>query len=191
MNLSGRKHLAGLFDKGRQIAATGAKSDKSATGANCGTGSGGFKPGNACGRGGSGASRLGGSPGGKDSYKDRIEGTQKEADLEVKKCNQAVKTLEAKLKAAEARATSPMTAIKSLVQAHDAVKAKKEVLTEALKESQARIAALKAQLKKKAPSQTSLVKAIDGELARMVIGIGGLKRVTALTEKLIKKADTL
>ena len=204
MNDALRTKLASLFG------------DAATTAKNCGTGGGGFKPGNSCGRhGGSGgaasgasgdgssgkppaptrpaapAFRLGGSPGGKDSYKDRIEGTQKEADLEVKKCDKAVKILEAKLKAATARATSPMTAIRKLVEAHDSVKARKEIFAQALKESQAKIAALKAQLKKKAPSQTSLIKAIDGELDRMEIGIRGLKQVTALTEKLIKKADSL
>lgn len=215
MNTQTQQKLGELFGKASAIAK------------NCGTGAGGFKPGNACGRGGSGSGEnngsgnakpqspgLGGSPGGKDSYNDRIEGTQKEADREVKRADKAVQVLKGKLASAEKRRTASRGAIKQLKAAYSELEVKKNGYKKEMTAAQSRIAELKKQLAESRArvaadkpganpfasrgglllsqkNNASVMKSIDKELDAMQTGIKGLRAVTQLAEKLAKKADSL
>lgn len=173
---------------------------------NCGIAAGGFQAGNHCAGGGSGGGgakppasggggfRLGGSPGGKESRKDRIEGTQAEANAEVKKYEKAAKQAETKLKAAEARRGVSRETVKSLVTAMQDVTARKTQIAKDLAASQSKIAKLQAQLaamQKKKSTAAELNRSIDGELATMQKHIGNLKQLTSQILRISKKADSL
>ena len=127
---------------------------------NCGTGAGGFEPGNSCaGGGGGGGDSSGGSSGdGGDEVggggnsargerlRDRIEGTQAEADREVAKTAKQVRDIKAKIEQVKQR--DPSNAAKSLEKKLAANQQKQADIASKLQASNARIAALKAQLKK-------------------------------------------
>jgi len=129
--------------------------------------------------------RLGGSPGGQESYNDRIEGTQKEADREVKRADKAVKKASAALKVAEAKQTANQAVVKTLSTQLAGIKTKKAILVEKLAASQARMAALKKQLKK------SVEKDLDKELKVMAILIESFQEITKDTEAIAKKLDAM
>jgi chromosome segregation ATPase len=129
---------------------------------NCGTGSGGFEPGNSCaggGGGGGGGDSSGGSSGGGgdegggsgtgargERLRDRIEGTQAEANREVAKTSRQVRDIKAKIEQIKQR--DPSNATKSLEKKLAANQQKQADIASKLQASNARIAALKAQLKK-------------------------------------------
>jgi HK97 family phage portal protein len=87
-----------LVEPEPEAAAPEPVAEEAAASRNCGTGEGGFGPGNTCGKGG-------GEGGGdkptpkvqKERLRDRIEGTQAEADLEVTKAKRKARDLEKKL----------------------------------------------------------------------------------------------
>jgi len=127
---------------------------------NCGTGAGGFEPGNTCGGGGdgggSGGESSGGSSGGAggeskinargERLRDRIEGTQAEADREVAKTSKQVRDIKAKIEQVKQR--DPSNAAKSLEKKLAANQQKQADIASKIQASSARIAALKAKLKK-------------------------------------------
>lgn len=121
----------------------------------CATGpGGGVDPSCGSGRGGGGAgaeARTG--AGSYESYDDRIEGTQAEADREVKRTGKAVtkakKALDTAVAARAAFVAKQEAVIESLKSDLEAIQKKKADLQAQLEASKARMAALKAQLKKK------------------------------------------
>lgn len=106
----------------------------------------------------------GASVGSYESYDDKIEGTQKEADREVKRADKTVERAQAVLeKAKEALVTYSKVAvskIKGLEKSLGEVRSRIEENKAKLEASKARIAALKAQLKKR----KSLEEDLDEEL---------------------------
>ena len=159
--------------------------------------------------GGSGSSG-GGSSSGSDyeSYNDKIEGTQKEADREVKRCDKAVNKCREALETFKAKVAADVAgkkaAVKYFEKRLDDNRAKQSSLMNELSESKKRMAALKAQLKevqarqssrrrKSANDQSSqeLLQSIDGELKVVADAAKTLKAITAdLTEllnEIIKK----
>jgi len=104
------------------------------------------------GGGGDKADGSGSSSGGrKERYRDRIEGTQKEADREVKKANDKVAKIQKKLDEVKSQmGTGRVEAAKEKVAAAQAklkeATARKESLTQKVEASKARIAELKAKL---------------------------------------------
>jgi HK97 family phage prohead protease len=179
---------------------------------NCGTGSGGFKAGNKCGKGGGsgdpGSGDLGGSGGGtaggtlsdgpsgggpggkldqsktsvkrKERYLDRIEGTQKEADREVKKASDKVAKLQKKVAEVKSQlvAGSKLADAKQKVAAAESqlksASAKKSELTQKLDSSKARIAELKARLD--AMKKRSTADELDEELVKALDEADSLRR---------------
>lgn len=126
---------------------------------NCGTGAGGFEPGNTCAGGGAGgggdssgrSSGGGGDEGGGggargERLRDRIEGTQAEADREVAKTAKQVRDIKVKIEQVKQR--DPSNAAKSLEKILAANQQKQADIAAKLKASNERIAALKARLKK-------------------------------------------
>jgi chromosome segregation ATPase len=117
---------------------------------NCGTGSGGFEPGNACagggGGGGGGGEGSGGGGARGERLRDRIEGTQAEADREVAKTSKQVRDIKAKIEQIKQR--DPSNAAKSLEKKLAENQQKQADIASKLQASNARIAALKAKLKK-------------------------------------------
>jgi TolA-binding protein len=120
---------------------------------NCGTGSGGFEPGNTCGGGGEGGGGggNGGAGGGGSSargerLRDRIEGTQAEADREVAKTAKQVRDIKAKIEQVKQR--DPGNVAKQLEKKLSDNQRKQADISSKLQASKDRIAALKAQLKK-------------------------------------------
>jgi hypothetical protein len=104
------------------------------------------------GGGGDKAAGAGSSSGGrKERYRDRIEGTQKEADREVKKANDKVAKIQKKLDEVKSQmGTGRVEAAKEKVAAAQSklkeATARKESLTQKVEASKARIAELKAKL---------------------------------------------
>lgn len=104
------------------------------------------------GSGGDKAAGAGSSSGGrKERYRDRIEGTQKEADREVKKANDKVAKVQKKLDEVKSQmASGRLAAAKEKVAAAESklkeTTARKESLTQKVEASKARIAELKAKL---------------------------------------------
>ena len=121
---------------------------------NCGTGAGGFEPGNSCGGGGGGGGGEGGEGGGGsgrggargERLRDRIEGTQKEANREVAKTAKQVRDIKAKIE--RVKQSDPKRVSKSLEKRLAENQRKQANIADKLRESKARIAALKARLKK-------------------------------------------
>ena len=119
-----------------------------------GSGGGGGGEGGKGGGGGGGdkAAGSGSSSGGrKERYRDRIEGTQKEADREVKKANDKVAKVQKKLDEVKSQmASGRLAAAKEKVAAAESklkeTTARKESLTQKVEASKARIAELKAKL---------------------------------------------
>jgi len=159
--------------------------------------------------GGSGSSG-GGSSSGSDyeSYNDKIEGTQKEADREVKRCDKAVNKCREALETFKAKVAADVAgkkaAVKYFEKRLDDNRAKQSSLMNELSESKKRMAALKAQLKEVQARQSSrrrkssddqstqeLLESIDGELKVVADAAKTLKAITAdLTEllnEIIKK----
>ena len=124
----------------------------------CATGQGGgIDPtcGNEGGGGGGGGDKAAGagssSGGRKERYRDRIEGTQKEADREVKKANDKVAKVQKKLDEVKSQmASGRLAAAKEKVAAAESklkeATARKESLAQKVEASKARIAELKAKL---------------------------------------------
>lgn len=117
----------------------------------CATGpGGGVDP--TCGSGGGGSEARTGA-GSYESYDDRIEGTQAEADREVKRTEKAVtkakKALDTAVAARAAFVAKQEAVIEGLKSDLEAIQKKKADLQAQLEASKARMAALKAQLKKK------------------------------------------
>jgi F0F1-type ATP synthase membrane subunit b/b' len=109
-------------------------------------GSGGPKLAPDTGGGTGGGGKLGGSPGDKESYNDRIEGTQKEADREVKRAEKVVATVKAALSKLEAKTSKKQVA--TLKAKHEECVSKISELKKQKEATMKRIEALKAQLKK-------------------------------------------
>ena len=106
----------------------------------------------------SGGGGLGGSPGGKESYSDRIEGTQKEADREVARADKAVAKAKAALKEAQSKLDSvskPPDFFKAANARLAELAVIKTDLSAKLQASKDRIAALKAQLKPLSAGRTA------------------------------------
>tara|TARA_R110000868_G_scaffold213061_1_gene462953 strand:+ start:61 stop:474 length:414 start_codon:yes stop_codon:yes gene_type:complete len=132
---------------------------------NCGTGAGGFEPGNSCASGGGGGGGGGGGDaaggGGGDGsstsgnkaqsargerLRDRIEGTQAEANREVLKTSKQIKDIKAKIEQVKQR--DPSSATKALENKLAQNQKKQSDIASKIKASNERISALKAKLKK-------------------------------------------
>jgi chromosome segregation ATPase len=135
---------------------------------NCGTGSGGFEPGNSCaggGGGGGGVDSSGGSSGGGsdegggggnsargERLRDRIEGTDAEVKAELAKGRRDISRIEKKIEAVKGKIKEidqrEQNVLKSLQQKADAATARRQDLDLKLKAVNERIAANKAKLAK-------------------------------------------
>jgi len=139
------------------------------------------------GHGGGGGTRLGGSPGGRESYNDRIEGTQAEANREVVRANKAVIKAKSEVRAAEQRLQGVSDANKSRIVSESrsklkAIGSKIEQLKAKQEASKARIAALKAQLKK---SKEDIEQQLEIELNNMEQITDGFKKVVEELKQVI------
>jgi HK97 family phage prohead protease len=116
----------------------------------------------------------------KERYLDRIEGTQKEADREVKKANDKVAKLQKKVAEVKSQlaAGSQLEAAKQKVAAAESklksASAKKSELTQKLDSSKARIAELKARLD--AMKKRSTADELDEELVKALDEADSLRR---------------
>ena len=125
---------------------------------NCGTGAGGFEPGNTCagGEGGGGGASTGGSSGGSgargERLRDRIEGTDAEVKAELAKGRREISRIEKKIETVKGKIKEvdqrEQSMLKALQQRADAATARRQDLDAKLKASNERIASLKAQLAK-------------------------------------------
>ncbi len=150
--------------------------------------------GGGAGGGGSGSSgRSGTSPGGKESYNDRIEGTQKEADREVTralkaegKARKAVKAAETRLAVHDKGKAAAKAKVKVISSKLTEVRSKVAKFKKLKEESEARIAALRAQLKKGKVEQQ-----LDKEIKTLKGIANKFKKVADDFEIIAKEASKL
>lgn len=154
-----------------------------------GSGAGGQFAGGGSGGGGGSTPSGGGGGGSSERLRDRIEGTQAEADNEVKKCNKAVTKASQKLDMAKSQfATAKKQEIKVLSKQLSEIRSRKSELESNLQASRDRIAALKAKLKK---SQEDLLKELEGELSKIESVTADFRVLTDEAETFVKEVDTL
>jgi hypothetical protein len=152
---------------------------------------------------------FGGSSSGKESYNDRIEGTQKEADREVIRANKSVAQAKSKLQDAESRlrafddvhdvAKANMKA--RCQEAIDKLSAKTSALTNQLNDTQSRLTDLKAQLKAVQDRQRArrakkdfdddIQKELDTVLTKMDKDIKVIKSVADDLDKIPMEVDEI
>ena len=126
-----------------------------------------------------------GGGGGGLSYDDKIEGTQKEADREVKRAAKGVEKAKVALEAIKSKVSS-LEDIKALTQRLSDIDKRRNELQAKLEASKARIADLKALLKK---------KSVESELLSALVDIRKQTKEMALVSDalyaLIKELDAL
>ena len=135
------------------------------------------------------ASILGRSPGGKDSFRDRIEGTSKEVAWELKRANKAVTKAKKALAKAEKKQSANDPKIKAYKETLVAIDKKQKALSEESKGIQTRMAGYRAQLealRKKKSKETELTASIMVDLKRLEQTIKGLKNVTSAADNITK-----
>lgn len=148
--------------------------------------------------GGSGSG--GGSGGGAvERYRDRIEGTQEEADNEVKKADKAVKKAEKALKAAEKRRDANISKIIDLTKQLGSVRAKKEAIKKDIDDSLTRSAALQKRLdeinrqlgKSLREEMAKIIDKLNIEIASAKKGIKEIRSLVKQIDGITKQADLL
>jgi len=144
--------------------------------------------------GGGGGSPSGSSGGGRNTkplslneYNDKIEGTQAEADREVRRCDVKVREAKVKLEKAEQRQSLGQGKIKSLKSALTEVRSDLKSLKAESKRSQNKIAELKAKLAamKKEPTEEDLLRSLADAIDDMETVTKGFVRLSARIDKLI------
>ena len=134
----------------------------------CGTGSGGFQPGNSCAGGGDGGGAQDSEP--KERYRDRIEGTDEEVKNEARKMERKLKNLKQKVVESKQRETDIRKQISDLNQKISSKTSDYNTKIEAINKVQQQIKQ-------------------DGELARAKIQQDLDKKLAATAEKYKKRAE--
>ena len=141
---------------------------KKETELDCGTGSGGFQPGNSCAGGGDGGGAQDSEP--KERYRDRIEGTDEEVKNEARKMERKLKNLKQKVVESKQRETDIRKQISDLNQKIASKTSDYNTKIESINKAQEQIKQ-------------------DGELARAKIQQDLDKKLAAIAEKYKKRAE--
>jgi len=127
--------------------------------------------------------------GGGESYNDRIEGTQKEADREVKRAARGVEKAREKLE--EAKQNKPSAKVKRLEKALSGVQKKIADLDVKIIERKANIAKLKVKLAAfKKSEESDLLKELDGELKKLSNVVKEYKKVNLELKEIISEIES-
>lgn len=132
----------------------------------------------------------GGGSGSYERYRDRIEGTQAEADREVSKCGKAVVKAKAAVKEAEQRQGASQAKVSECQSKLAEVESRIERLKVEQGASKARIAALQAKLKKR-KAKDELEEQLERELQTLEQITDGFRKAIEDLEQVIEMAEVI